>query len=90
MIHNCLEGDGVSLDQSFAPVTMQVHPKSAKGLVTAKSKGALSALVKWIGMMLRERISGGYKLSPFFQAESGMPITTPIVLSLKERQALHK
>jgi hypothetical protein len=88
LIHTCLEQSGMSLDQSFGPVCMQVNPQSAKGAVKIKSKGTLSALTSWAWMMLRERISGTYRQSPFFDSNTDQPVVAPVVLTQEERQAL--
>ncbi len=88
LVHDCLEQDGVALEQSFGPVRMQVNPQSAKGPVSAKSAGTAPAMIKWIVMMLREWITGSYRQSPFFVADTGEPVVLPMVLTLQERNAL--
>src|SRR5205814_1347291 len=88
LIHNCLESGSQSIDESFGPVRMQVNVQSAKGVVHEKSKGLFSGLFRWITMMLRERLSGTYKKSPFFVAVTGQPIAIPNLLTMEQRQAL--
>ncbi len=88
VVHNCIETGDRALDQSFGPVRLRISPQSAKNPVSEKSKGTIIAMCKLIGLLLRERISGAYKHSPFFVAITGRPIATPVVLTLEERQAL--
>ena len=88
VVHNCLENSGISLDQSFGPIRMHINSQSASGPVNKKSKGELFALLKLMGAILRERISGAYKQSPFFVASMGQPVATPVILTLEQRQAL--
>jgi uncharacterized RDD family membrane protein YckC len=88
LIHNCLEHSDKSIEESFGPVKMQVHPHSAKSEVKLKSSGTIAALAGWITMMLGELISGRYKRSPFFDAKSGASLVAPTVLTLEQRREL--
>jgi len=88
VVHSCLENKSVTLEKSFGPVRMYVNPRSAKGPVSAKSQGTLGMMLSWISMMLKERLTGNYKKSPFFVAATGLPIAPPTVLTLEQRQAL--
>lgn len=88
LVHNCLESSGKSMDESFGPVKVYVNPQSAKGEVRSKSTGMLGMLFSWITMMLGERLSGRYKLSPFFDGNTGASIAVPTILTLEERQVL--
>lgn len=87
LVHNCLENSGKTVDESFGPVKVHVNPQSAKGEVKSKSTGMLGMMFSWLAMMLAERVSGRYKLSPFFDS-NGTSIATPTVLTLDQRQAL--
>jgi len=88
VVHNCLGNKEPSLDESFGPVRIYVNPQSAKNKVTAKSRGAVGMMLRWIRMMVAERISGNYKKSPFFVAATGQPIAIPTVLTLEQRRVL--
>jgi hypothetical protein len=83
LVHSCLEGAGVSLDDSFGPVRAYVNTKSAKGEVTSSSIGTTSVILRFIVMVARARIDGSYKRTPFFSAETGTPIVTPKVFSAR-------
>jgi hypothetical protein len=63
---------------------MYVHPESAIGEHQPKSAGVLSGTLRVLGMMLKARLDGRYKQTPFFILQSGTPIVTPKVLSDEE------
>jgi hypothetical protein len=88
LVHNCLDGAGGSLDDSFGPVRAYVNTKSAKGAVKSSTIGLISAILKLIGLVARARIDGSYKRNPFFFADTGTPIASPRVLSRSERDEL--
>ena len=84
LIRNCLNLDENSLDKAFGPVRMHVNTKSAIGQDKPKATGLLSGTLRIIGMVLRARLDGSYKQTPFFVLESNTPIVTPKVLSDQE------
>ncbi|KAM3091924.1 DUF6151 family protein [Phormidesmis sp. 146-35] len=84
LIHNCLSSDQSSLDRAFGSVRMHVSTKYAIGKDKPKSTGLLSSTLRIIGMVLKARLDGSYKRTPFFVLESGAPIVTPKVLSDQE------
>jgi hypothetical protein len=84
LIHNCLSSDQSSLDRAFGSVRMHVNTKYAIGEDKPKSTGLLSGTLRIIGMVLKARLDGSYKHTPFFVLESGAPIVTPKVLSDQE------
>jgi hypothetical protein len=84
LIHNCLSSDQNLLDRAFGPVRMHVNTKYAIGEDKPKSTGLLSGTFRIIGMVLKARLDGNYKQTPFFVLESGAPIVTPKVLSDSE------
>lgn len=87
LVHNCLAEESVSLDQAFGPKRMQLNTQSALGQPKPETFGLLQAIPRLAGMLLKTRLDGSYKRSPFF-TDAGEPIVTPKVLSLQERQAL--
>lgn len=91
LVHNCLAGEAETkagaLDQAFGPKRMQLNTQSALGQPKPKSFGLLQAIPRLAGMLLKTRLDGSYKRTPFF-TDAGEPIVTPQVLSLQERQAL--
>ena len=84
LVHNCLESSEVTLDNSFGPARIRVHTKSAKGEPKPKQVGFLAAIARNIARILRARIDGSYKQTPFFSADSEMPVVQPKVLSDRE------
>lgn len=88
LVHNVLDGGGVSLDQSFGPVRAHVNTKSAKGQVSTSSFATAAAILRFIALVARARMDGSYKHTPFFSVDTGIPIVTPKVLSRGERGAL--
>jgi hypothetical protein len=88
LVHNCLVTRQTSLDEAFGSIQMSVHAKDAKGEPKPKSFGVLTSMSRAIGSILKARIDGSYKLTPFFLPESGVPIVAPIVLSSQELETL--
>ncbi|MGV2831432.1 DUF6151 family protein [Myxosarcina sp. GI1(2024)] len=84
LIHNCLSSDRNSLDKVFGAIRMQVNTKYAIGEDKPKPTGVLSGTLRVIGMILKARLDGSYKRTPFFAPESGAPIVSPKVLSKQE------
>jgi hypothetical protein len=84
LVHSCLEGSKTSLEESFGPVRAVVNTHSATGDPKPKSRG-MAATVAWlIPVMIKARIDGGYKKTPFFNIDSGAPVAQPKVLSAEE------
>jgi hypothetical protein len=84
LIHNCLSSDQNSLDRAFGSVRMHVNTKYAIGEDKPKSTGFLFGTLRILGMVLKARLDGSYKHTPFFVLESRAPIVTPKVLSDQE------
>jgi hypothetical protein len=89
LIHSCLNADGASLDSSFGPVQMRVNAQSASGKVPANSPLKFAwAVARYLLSMTWNRLTGGYKINPFFSVATGQPIVAPRVVSMAERAAL--
>lgn len=84
LVHNCLESSEVTLDNSFGPVCSHVHTKYAKGEPKPKPVGIVATIVGNMAMILRARIDGSYKQTPFFLADSEIPTVNPKILSDRE------
>jgi hypothetical protein len=85
LVHACLHAPGKSLDDSFGPVRIWVHTKSASGAPKPEQRGLGKALRWVIRTVLKARLNGDYKRTPFFRADTGAPIVTPRVLTRAER-----
>jgi Family of unknown function (DUF6151) len=87
-VHDCLRHAGPSLDESFGPVRMKVNRVSAHG-----DPGGvplipfLAAAVRYTAALAWNRVSGGYRRNPFFDA-AGEPRVAPHVIGMAEREAL--
>jgi hypothetical protein len=88
LVHSCLEGSGNSLDDAFGPVGAQVHGKSARGEPKPKDTGLGRVGAWFVRNVLRARLTGDYKTTPFFDVASGAPVVTPSVLSVEDRARL--
>ena len=90
LVHNCLEGAGPTLDESFGPVQAHVNTESTRGKVRSSSLALIAAILRFIALVTRARIDGSYRRTPFFAADTGAPIAVPKVLSRGEREELSK
>lgn len=88
LLHNCVEGAGESLDSAFGPVRTWANTHSAKGDPKPVSRGLGSTVAWFLRTALKARLNGDYKKTPFFRADTGLPIVTPRILSSAERAAL--
>jgi Family of unknown function (DUF6151) len=88
LIHNCLEAGGQSIEESFGRVRTVANTDGAKGTPKPKSSGTAHVVTWFIGTILKARISGRYKRTPFFDIDRSTPIVTPRVLSREERAGL--
>ena len=86
LVHNCLEGPSKSLESSFGPVRMQVNTRSAKGKPRSMRMSTFMSVLGFGKSMLRARLDGSYKSTPFFDPNRGTPVVKPKVLSRKERE----
>jgi hypothetical protein len=87
LIHDGLANSAQTLDASFGPASMRVNTQSAAGEPKPRSAGVFVAVVRLGGMMLRARVTGAYRHTPFFSAD-GVPIAQPKVLSVDELRAV--
>ena len=87
LIHDGLANSTQTLDASFGPALMRVNTQSAAGEPKPKSAGAFGAVMRLGGMMLKARVTGAYRRTPFF-SDDGAPIAQPKVLSADELRAV--
>jgi Family of unknown function (DUF6151) len=90
LIHNCLEAPPASLNDSFGPVRMWSFTKTAKAKIDASPFGMLPGILRIFAMILRARLNGAYQRTPFFNANTGIPIVNPKILSQSERKAVYE
>ena len=80
LVHNCLYTRPASLEQTFGPVSMVVNTAHARGEPRPEPAGLLRATARIIFMMLKDRLTGRYRESPFFNAQTGKAIVKPVVI----------
>ena len=84
LLHSCLNGSGTPIGNSFGDVRARVNTQSALGLPKPKTAG-LGRIVWWfVTTVLKARVDGTYKQTPFFFADTGKPRVSPHVLSTEE------
>jgi hypothetical protein len=88
LVHNCLEVTGQSLDDAFGPIRAWVNSQSAKGDPKPVSRGMGSAASWFLRTVLKARVNGDYKKTPFFHPDTGLPIVAAKVLSSEEHAAV--
>ncbi|EJL78500.1 hypothetical protein PMI15_04349 [Polaromonas sp. CF318] len=88
LLHNCLQDPSTSLDSAFGPVRMRVGMKSAKGTPKAMAFSTTMAILQFMGRLVRARLDGSYRKTPFFDPETGAPRVSPKVLTPDERARL--
>jgi Family of unknown function (DUF6151) len=80
LLHNCLESPDHPLQNSFGPVRCSVNGQGAIGEPKPKTSGT-GVVLWWFGKtVLKARINGDYKKTPFFRMDTGLPIVAPQVL----------
>ncbi len=77
-----------TLDESFGPLKISFHAKSAHDHVEAAPLATFLAIMRIMRKIIGARLSGRYKENPFFNASSGAPVSMPQVLTLAERKSL--
>jgi Family of unknown function (DUF6151) len=80
LLHNCLESPDHPLRASFGPVRCCVNPQGAIGEPKPKTYGGAAVLWWFAKTVLKARVTGDYKYTPFFRMDTGLPIVAPQVL----------
>jgi hypothetical protein len=88
LVHTCLQNSHRPLDGSFGPVRMWSFTKGAKGFVKPRPVAMIAGMLRFIPMVMRVRINGDYRRTPFFSADTGAPVATAKILSRGERDAV--
>jgi hypothetical protein len=81
LIHNCLSVEPASLDETFGSIRMHVSTQDAIGEHKPKSMGFLAGTLRVMSIVVRSRLDGSYRQTPFFVPETGLPIVPPQVLN---------
>jgi hypothetical protein len=67
---------------------MKVGMKSAKGSAKAMPVSTTVSILRFMATLIRTRLNGGYKITPFFNPDDGAPCVSPKVLTPDERARL--
>jgi hypothetical protein len=84
LVHTCLKG--LPLESSFGPVRMRVNTKAAKGKPKAMPLSTIVSVARFMGSLIRARLDGSYRSTPFFVPDRGTPVVPPKVLTSSERE----
>jgi Family of unknown function (DUF6151) len=84
LVHNCVEGSDMALRDSSGPVRARVNTQGATGEPKPKSHGTAAVIVRLMFMLLKARLDGSYRQTPFFLKDKGTPVVRPRVLSSVE------
>jgi hypothetical protein len=88
LVHTCLQNPDQSLGGSFGPVRMWSFTKSAKGFVKPRRAAMFAGIPRFAAMLLRARVNGDYRRTPFFSPDTGVLVAAPKILSPAERDAV--
>ena len=85
LVHTCLEDPSITLESSFGPVRMRVNTGNAKGRPQSMPISTIAAVLRFMKSLIRARLDGSYKCTPFFAPDRGTPVVQPKVLTRSER-----
>jgi hypothetical protein len=88
LIHTCLEDPAKTLEGSFGPVRMRVNTKHAKGKPKPMPVSTVTSILRFMGSLIRARLDGSYKSTPFFTLDRGTPVVPPKVLTSSELERI--
>ena len=86
LVRTCLEDPEKPLESSFGPVRMRVNTKSAKGKPKLMPLSPTASVLRFLASLVRARLDGSYKNTPFFVPDRGTPVVPPKVLTRSERE----
>ncbi|WP_031293871.1 DUF6151 family protein [Leptolyngbya sp. Heron Island J] len=84
LIHTCLESSEITLDNAFGATCVHVNTTYSQGEIKANPVDLIVTIIRNVTRVFRARIDGSYKQTPFFLADSGIPIVSPKILSHQE------
>jgi hypothetical protein len=86
LVHTGLGASGAALEAELGTIRVPVNPKHAKGKVSYSAPRALFSTARIVASVLRARMNGSWKQSPFFQPDTAEPVVIPRVLGAAERE----
>ena len=84
VIHDCIQMTVEQLTAQFGPVSFYANTHSAIGTPKPRQRGLLPAILGVSWQLLRGRLDGGYRITPFFDPATGEPVARPHVLTAAE------
>jgi hypothetical protein len=90
LVDTCLRDPRRSLADSFGQARAVVYGESARGAPKPRQVGQGRMIGYALGTLLKARLNGDYRRTPFFHPDSGQPIATPRILSEAEHSRLMK
>lgn len=85
LVETCLQSESPTLEQSFGPVRIVLHTKSATRPVQPAPVRTLVAMVEVMGSVIAARVRGATRDNPFFDPATRAPVAQPRQLSEAER-----
>ncbi len=85
IVHTFL-GDSAARDRAFGPARLSVNTRYAKGELRSSSLGMLVSTARILGPVLRARVSGSWRRSPFFEAGTSRPAVPVRVVNPEMRE----
>lgn len=92
VIHACIDGGPNAMAQSFGPVRLRVHTKSANRTngTVEPNKNLVGIAGRHLAPLVRRRVKGEFRQTPFFDKDDGLPVKPPHVLDRSEWERLRK
>jgi hypothetical protein len=88
LVDACLRDPNRSLEQSFGPERASVYVEGARGEPKPRPVGQ-GRMIAWaLSTILKARLNGDYRRTPFFRADTWQPIARPLILSDPEHARL--
>lgn len=88
LVRQCLAASDDEMHRWFGRRDIALNTKSARGTVRPKPTALLAGMLTIIRNVAGARLSGAYKVNPFFAPDSTEPVKAPRSLSPAERAAL--
>jgi hypothetical protein len=88
LVHSCLEEGSATLESAFGPVRMRTGGKAANGQPTSSTWATIATMARFASQLIRARLGGSYRRTPFFDAGQGTPVAAPTVLTPDQRARL--
>ncbi|HEX7074037.1 MAG TPA: DUF6151 family protein [Hyphomicrobiaceae bacterium] len=85
IVHTCL-GAPAARTAAFGPPRAPVNTRHAKGKVATSALNVSNSIVRVVARVLRARLDGSWRRSPFFRSGSSTPVVARRVLSVEERE----